>query len=52
MGMASLRELLVGAACLIQVAAGLNGGFRASLSLRDFKEQVSMCLPQPITASH
>lgn len=39
---ASLRGLLVSAACLVQLVAGRNDGFRTSLALRDFKEQVSM----------
>ncbi len=42
MGTASLRGLAVAAACLVQIAAALNRGFRTSLNLRDFKLQVSM----------
>lgn len=41
-GMATLRGLAYGAICLAQLVAGFKtGDFRTSLSLRDFKEQVS-----------
>jgi hypothetical protein len=41
MGTVSLRGIALGALCLGQLVAGLNGEFRTSLTLRDFKEQVS-----------
>ncbi|KAK4151879.1 serine carboxypeptidase S28-domain-containing protein [Chaetomidium leptoderma] len=38
--MASLRGLAVGAVCLAQLIAGLNGAFGTSMTLRHFREQL------------
>ncbi len=42
MGTATLRGLAVAAACFVHLGAAINGGFRTSLNLRDFKAQVSI----------
>ncbi|KAK4034559.1 serine carboxypeptidase S28-domain-containing protein [Parachaetomium inaequale] len=46
--MATLRGIVVGAACLFQAVAGLNGAFRTSLTLKDFQAKAGALMARDL----